>query len=323
MEQNIDLNFPAEFLFFQKELILNPENNELLGYAIFYPVEGILEERTQQIIQLKFNLYCLIVDSKKKENIEEIKKKVFNTYLMSLPVRYILSQKKISFNDEKYTNKLHVDLYNQLGIFRNSLNTELEYVHFFENLNFENVILQMNLSISNQSLNHSSQSNETPEEKLNKIIKNSDSIFEYPGYHDDANGASPWKAFASHLESSTDGGLAKGQFDGHFDRKALERNVPYGIVNGNGNRQKLKDIIRFGILKPDNEIYEFVQNILLAKNSKERIDILEAYLTKINKKYDDISYAIDLGEGKLKRQTFFTHSIVPLFKQLYQIQQNK
>ncbi len=312
-------DFPSERIYLQKEYIIDVENNELLGYAIYYPIECIIEPRTNQIIQLKFNLVGSVIDNNKKENIEKIKNIALKTYIMSLPVKYIVEQKKISLRDEQYVHKLHIDLYNELELFKKALgDVEKEYLYFYENLNYE-IPIQITLSNSNSIENKNNEnSDNSKEEILNKII-NQKTIYDYPGYYGDTSGASPWKVFASHLESPSDGGLAVGQYDGHFDKSALERNVPYGIVNGNGNKQKFKDIIKYGILKPDDELYDFVQNILVAKNSYQRMEILRNYLMNINKKYDDESFNVQLEDGKVRKQTFFKHSILPLFKKLMEL----
>ncbi len=305
-----------ENIYFQKEFVIG-ENNEILGIAIYYPIEGVIEERTQQIIQLKYKYIASFVDFNKKKNIELINNIVYKTYIMSLPVRYVFEQKKIILTDGEYTNKLHVDLFNQILNLRNELKIEKEYIHFFEDSNYEDI--KLNIIMNNVITNENKSKEE--EESLNQILKNK--TFDYPGYLNELNGANPWKVFSSHLESSEDGGLVRGQFDGHFDRKALERNIPYGIVDGNGNRQKFKDIIRKGIIKPEDDIYDFVKNILLARNTYERMEILDLYLNKIGKKYDDESFTIEIENGIKKKQSFFTHTIAPLFKKLYQIQQNE
>ncbi len=311
-------NISSKNIYFQKEFVFG-KDQEILGFAIYYPVEGIIEERTGQIIQLKFKFVASFVDINKKNNIELIENVVYKTFITSLPVRYIFEQKKFILNDVDYINKLHVDLYTQIVNLKNELNIEKEFISFYENNNFEDV--KINIILNNLNNEKDSNKEEQNINNLNQVLK--DSLFEYPGYLNELNGANPWKVFSSHLESPEDGGLVRGQFDGHFDRKALERNIPYGIVNGNGNRQKFKDLIKKGVVKPEDDIYDFVKNILLAKNSFERMEILELYLNKIGKKYDDESFAIDIGNGIKKKQSFFTNTISPLFKKLYQLQQNE
>ncbi len=296
IDNNYSFNFIADIII---------KEDKKIGYAIYYPVSGIIEENTKQIIQLNFELMGCIVELCKEEDIEFIKNNSYKNFTTSLPVRQIIKQSKFIINKNVHYPRLHIEVYSHLMNFKNILNIEKEELRFFSNSN------------SNSYSNNHQEDND--KESESSFIADDDSEeFNYPGYDGEAEGPNPWKVFGSHLETPKNGGFAKGQFDGHFNRSAIVRGVPNGIVDGNGNRQKFKDLIKKGVVKPGDKHYDFIQNILKSKNSFERIEVLKEYLKEIGKKYDDESYNIKLDDNNVKKMTFFTSEFTPLIKELIQ-----
>ena len=138
---------------------------------------------------------------------------------------------------------------------------------------------------------------------------------------------SPFEFFASNKDSAENWGYCRGQWDGHFNERMIHpTSNPYGIVEGSGNRDKIREILCENLVERDTPLYQLFLQLLQSSTSKERILLVKKYLDDQNKTYNDESFWIqDESGGEPIKQSFPKAVIVPLIQQtsLYIHNKNK
>jgi len=160
------------------------------------------------------------------------------------------------------------------------------------------------------------------EPKTNEALCENKTLWDYPGYSSCyLIEPSPWRSFGSHLD---DEGYCQGQWDGYFSKRALIEGIPCGIIPGNGNKDKIEEILRFRIVKEGDELYGFLLKLLQASNSYERIKVVKKYLEEKGMEYDDERFS-KIENGRIVKSSFFKSVIFPLIQKTpgYLRNQNK
>ncbi len=299
--ENVNSRIPPSRMAILHEPIVSFDNNNIYGLSIYFPTYGHLNAINGSFIHLNYELYCIFVfqDIERNNEIENKIRKKFSSFFFNP-------------NVEAY------DTYNIDELF---LNRFLSFVEE-EKKSFENVHKKETLQIilKNDFFN---KDNETTTNNVNTTTEEDNkpkiTIWDYPGFENDCLEPSPWRAFASHTDTVENGGFCMGQWDGFYSKIALENGTPYGIIPGNGNKKKFEDLLKHNIITNSHPLYEFIQNLLNAGNSYERINVLKNYLESIGKKYDDESYCVKEENGTEIKKSFFSVEIFPLFLKLRSI----
>ncbi len=309
--ENISENVPFQRLTIKSDEIL--KDDKCIGFVIYYPVSGIIHKKNQMFLQLNFQRVYTIFDASKPEDEEYLKENSLQSFTHFYHHQYVTELEYFQLEKTKHSDilwRFHYEFNKAIVFMKNILKIEDEKIIEFS---MEDSIVPMNPFILNEVKKEEVKETKEEEEEEKKVSIVID-IWNYPGYDGTIIEPSPWKAFASHLDSPLLGGYCKGQFDGHFNQKAFEKGVPYGIVKGNGNRDKFRDLIYFKIVTEENEIYPLLVKLLQSSNSFERIHHVKSYLDSIGKTYDDESFWIKEEGKKTIKQSFFKAVLSPLIQ---------
>lgn len=317
------------------------EDEEMIGFVCYFPIRGSMESKSSAFIEIEYIRAVLITDSVSNTYEEIIMQKSLNRFSTFFPVKYVVN--KVEFDirlvdPTPILSKFQFELHHLLPHIRHSLKIEKEKIHFceLESLPPLNTHLLQPVPITHL--------HDEPTEVIEKILQDEvkiaeaheevhilaplapppppkvKTIWDYHGFENNPPKPSPWEAFASHLESEEDGGYCRGQWDGHLNEKTIANGVPYGIVDTNGNRDKIQDILSCKLVTKENPLYQLFVDLLKAKNSHERVQLVKIYLEERDLKYNDESFWIK-EEGKPPvKQTFFKAVILRLVHQTPQFQ---
>lgn len=304
--EDISDKIPYQRLTIKSDEIL--KDGTCIGFVIYYPISGIIHKKNNMFVQLNFQRVYTIFDESKPENEEYLKENSLSSFSNFYHQPYVTDMEYFQLDKSEHSDifwRFHYEFNKSIVFMKNILKIENEKIVDFST--DESSIIPLNPLIP--------QKNELKEEEV-KVEETpfKIDIWNYPGYDGTIIEPSPWKAFASHLDSPLLGGYCKGQFDGHFNQKAFDKGVPYGIVKGNGNRDKFRDLIYFKIVTEEDEIYPLLVKLLQSANSFERIEHVKSYLESIGKTYDDESFWIKQEGKKTIKQSFFKAVLSPLIQ---------
>lgn len=337
--------YPVERLHLFVEPVYQNEN--VVGFVAYFPFSGMMETKSQAMIQLEYIRTVVITNSLNVESENYVLEKTMSRFSNYFPVKYVVDISHFDIRQSESASmvlsKFQFELLNLLPHIRDTLKTKKEKILFCEMDSIPSLqtsLLQSKEIIQDESKMDekvilSSQGANTISNIETHIISQGtnivlpveshvlpplapppppkiQTIWTYQGYLGNPQKPSPWDAFASHLESEKDGGYCRGQWDGHLNEKAITLGVPYGIVHTNGNRDKIQDILSCKLLSSENPLFTLFNQLLEANNSHERIQLVKDYLDEQGLKYNDESFWIQQEGKPIVKQTFFKAVITPL-----------
>ncbi len=342
------MNYPHELLTVLIEPITNPMGSigylehisgTVRGFIIYFPIAGIFDEEQQRYCHLEYVRGAIVTDNERPDDEVILLKESKKLYSVYFALKYVTSQKCFLIENNNLSGKFkkfYEQMENNIGhlcsmiginshkifyeseeeISNNIEKSQMSYVRFMSN---RDITPSQDIQQQTQTQTQTSSNETTSNSAQNTTITVNKSLWDYPGFKNEAPlQPSPWEAFASHIESEEDGGFCKGQWDGHFN-KNLIGTYACGIVPGNGNRQKIEDIIKENIIDNNNPLYTLFMNLLKAKNSRERIKFVKDYLDEKNQTYDDPSFLVVATN---QRQSFFKYVIFPYIQQTMLFKRN-
>ena len=313
-------SFPIQRLNLFVETFYRDE--ELVGLVVYFPFAGMIESKSQGMIQLEYVRSVVFTASENQDAETYVLEKSLPRFSNYYPVKYVVDVVHFDIRHSDTSailSKFQFELYNLLPHIRHTLKTKKEKIYFCEMESIPSLQTSI-LSPEEPTLV------KTPPIVENKIEESVNvlpplapppppkvkTLWDYHGYLGTPPKPSPWDAFASHLDSEENGGYCRGQWDGHLNEKAITKGVPYGIVDSNGNRDKIEDILSCKLLSTDDPLHILFRDLLNANNSHDRIRIVKNYLDERNIKYNDESFWIKEDGKPIIKQTFFKAVITPL-----------